>query len=114
MVISNKSINMTAMYTEEGIFLEKCMQWLAPQRRNGIFAFKVRDRYAVGYSDIFICVHGILVVAELKDNKGTASLQQLDFIKKITEAGGIGGVCRSIQDVSDLIERVKIIRTTGG
>ena len=95
------------MYQDEGSLLKAVMKWLEPQRRDGIMALKIRDRYAKGYSDLFICVQGVFVVAELKDDTGKASQHQLDFIRDITACGAIGGVCRSVKDVADLVEKAK-------
>lgn len=87
--------------------LTKVKEWLEPQRRDGIKMIRICDRYAKGYSDLFICVQGIFVVAELKDNTGTPSQHQLDFIDDIVACGGIGGVCRSVKEVADLVEQAK-------
>ena len=87
--------------------LAKVKEWLEPQHREGIKMIRICDRYAKGYSDLFICVQGIFVVAELKDDTGTASQHQLDFIDNIIACGGIGGVCRSVKDVADLVEQAK-------
>lgn len=83
------------------------MAWLEPQRREHIKAIRICDRYNKGYSDVFICVNGVLVLAELKDDTGKASPHQLMFIEEMRAAGAIGGICRSLQDVSDLIEQAK-------
>ncbi len=66
---------------------------------------RIVDRYTKGYSDLFICARGRFVVAELKDNTGTATPHQELFIEDVIACGGIGGVCRSIKDVSDLIDK---------
>ena len=42
---------------------------------------------------------------ELKDDNGTPSPQQLRYLEKVRESGGIGGVCRTIGDVLDLLEK---------
>lgn len=94
-------------YSDEGVLLKKVMEWLAPQKRDGIAAIRICDRYNKGYSDVFICVHGILVLAELKDDTGTASPHQLNFMEEMRAAGAVGGVCRSVKDVYDLIEEAK-------
>lgn len=94
-------------YKEEADLLDAVKKWLEPQRRDGIKLIPIRDRYARGYSDLFICVKGIFVVAELKDNVGVASKHQELFIEEIIACGGIGGVCRSVKDVADLIEQAK-------
>ena len=95
------------VYTDEGILQRKVMEWLAPQRRDGIKAIRICDRYNKGYSDVFICVRGVFVCAELKDDTGKASQHQLDFLKEMKEAGAIAGICRSVKDVADLIEEAK-------
>lgn len=95
------------MYSDEGTLLTKVKEWLEPQQRDGIKMMRICDRYAKGYSDLFICVRGILVVAELKDDTGKASPHQLKFIKEIIECGGIGGVCRTVKEVADLVEQAK-------
>lgn len=87
--------------------LTKVKEWLEPQRRDGIKMMRICDRYTKGYSDLFICVRGILVVAELKDDTGTPSQHQLDFIDEIVACGGIGGVCRTVKEVADLVEQAK-------
>lgn len=94
----------STIYKEESTLLVKVMEWLEPQLRDGIVVLKVRDRYARGYSDLFINARGRFVVAELKDDIGTASPHQEDFIKLMTKAGAVGGICRSVKDVADLIE----------
>lgn len=95
------------VYTDEAVLLKKVKEWLEPQERDGIKVLRICDRYARGYSDLFICVRGQFVVAELKDDIGTPSQQQLDFIEEMTACGAIGGVCRSVKEVADLVEKAK-------
>ena len=95
------------MFSDEADLLKKVIEWLEPQRRDGIKVIRVCDRYNKGYSDLFICVRGIFVVAELKDDTGTASLHQEQFIADIQNAGGIGGVCRTVKQVADLVDEAK-------
>lgn len=95
------------VYTDEAVLMKKVKEWLEPQERDGIKALRICDRYAKGYSDIFICVRGQFVVAELKDDTGKPSQHQLDFIEEMTKCGAIGGVCRSVKDVADLVEKAK-------
>lgn len=94
-------------YSDEGELLKKVKEWLEPQERYGIKMLRICDRYTKGYSDLFICVYGIFVVAELKDDTGTPSKQQLQFIEEMQKCGAIGGVCRSVKDVADLVEQAK-------
>ena len=94
-------------YTDEGKLLKDVMDWLEPQRRDGIMAIKIRDRYAKGYSDLFINVRGQFVVAELKDDIGTPSPHQEQFIEDMLRCGAIGGSCRTVKDVADLVDEAK-------
>ena len=94
-------------YSDEGTLLKKVMEWLEPQKRDRIKAVRICDRYNKGYSDIFVCVHGILVLAELKDDTGTPTPHQIQFLEEMCAAGAIGGICRSVKDVADLVEQAK-------
>lgn len=94
-------------FKEEADLLKKVKEWLEPQERDGIKMLRICDRYAKGYSDLFICVRGIFVVAELKDDTGTPSPHQEQFIEEMTKCGAIGGVCRTVKEVADLVERAK-------
>lgn len=87
--------------------MRKTIEWLEPQARDGIMVIRICDRYNKGYSDLFLCVRGIFVVAEMKDDVGVATPHQEDFIRDIKKAGGIGGVCRTVKEVADLVEQAK-------
>ena len=93
------------VYTDEAALLKAVIRWLEPQQRDGIKVIRVCDRYHSGYSDLFICARGRFVVAELKDDTGTATPHQEIFIKEMIAAGAVGGICRSVKDVADLIEK---------
>ena len=96
------------VYKEEATLLDKVIKWLEPQRRDGIKVIRICDRYNKGYSDLFICVRGIFVVAELKDDIGTPSPHQIQFVEDIVKCGGIGNhTCRSVADVANLVEEAK-------
>ena len=95
------------VYTEEAKLQKDVIAWLAPQERDRIKVLRICDRYNKGYSDLFICVKGIFVVAELKDDTGTPTPHQELFIKQMAACGAIGGICRTIKDVADLIEQAK-------
>lgn len=92
------------IYREEDKLLEDTIDWLEKQR--GIFAIRINDRQHKGYSDLFICVQGLFVVIELKDDIGTASLHQKVFIQKIIRAGGIGAICRTLEEVQEVVKGV--------
>ena len=95
------------MYKDEATLLDKATTWLEMQRRNGIKVLRINDRYAKGYADLFICVRGIFVCAELKDDEGEASIHQEQFLQEMTEAGAICGVCRTLREVINLVDAAK-------
>lgn len=97
----------TATYTEEADLLRDVTAWLEPQRRDGIKVMRICDRYAKGYSDLFINVRGQFVVAELKDDIGVASVHQEQFIEEMVACGAIGAVCRTVAEVATLVEEAK-------
>lgn len=105
MTKTNKPLPSDHQYKEESTLLKKVIEWLEPQKRDGIKVIRIVDRYTKGYSDLFICARGRFVVAELKDDTGTATPHQELFIEEMIEAGATGGVCRSVKDVSDLINQ---------
>jgi len=102
---TNGAIPSDKIYTEEAKLLKEVVKWLEPQRRDGIKLIRVCDRYAKGYSDLFINARGRFVVAELKDDTGTATPHQLIFIEEMINTGAVGGVCKSVKDVADLINK---------
>jgi len=83
-------------------------EWLAPQRRDGIKVLRICDRYAKGYSDLFLCVQGVFTIIELKTVDGECTPHQTLFIKEMLECGAVGGVCRSLQQVAEIIEEAKL------
>lgn len=95
------------IYKEEADLLKAVKDWLEPQERDGIKLIRISERYHRGYSDLFICVNGWFVVAELKDDIGIPSKHQTAFIEEMRACGAIGGVCKSVRDVADLIEQAK-------
>jgi len=100
-----KASSLSQTYKEEASLLKKVVEWLEPQKRSGIKVLRIVDRYTKGYSDLFICARGRFVVAELKDDTGTATPHQELFIEEMEAAGAIGGVCRTVKEVSDLIDK---------
>lgn len=93
------------MYKEESDLVKAVKAWLEPQERDGIKLLRICDRYTKGYSDFFINARGRFVVAELKDDTGTPSVQQEDFINDMRRCGAAGGVCRTVKEVSDLVDK---------
>lgn len=97
----------TRTFKEEADLLKKAIEWLEPQRRDGIKVLRICDRYQKGYSDLFINVRGQWVIAELKDDEGTPSVHQEQFIEEMVACGAIGAVCRTVKEVADLVEEAK-------
>lgn len=100
--------DMNKVYTEESALLAKVTEWLAPQERRGVKVLRICDRYAKGYSDLFICVNGTFVCAELKDDTGVASPHQTLFLKQMAEAGAIVGICRTVGEVAELVNQAQL------
>ncbi len=105
MMKTSKPLPSDQQFPEESTLLKKVTEWLAPQIRAGIKVIRIVDRYTKGYSDLFICARGRFVVAELKDDTGTATPHQELFIEEMEAAGATGGVCRTVKEVSDLIDK---------
>lgn len=97
----------THQYKQEADLLKAVIEWLEPQRRDGIKVLRICDRYAKGYSDLFINVRGQFVVAELKDDEGKPTPHQIQFIEDMVECGAIGAVCRTVKEVADLVDEAK-------
>lgn len=72
-----------------------------------LYHFKASERFIKGVSDILCCCGGVFIAIELKAEYNTATPQQLNFIRKIVLAGGIGGVCKSVQDVQALLTKAR-------
>ena len=94
-------------FKEEADLLKAVKDWLEPQHRDGIKLMRISDMFTKGYSDLFLCVRGVFVVAELKDDEGEATPHQEEFIEDIIATGGIGAVCRTVKEVVDLVEEAK-------
>lgn len=104
-MIKKKRLPSDHVYSEEADLVAAVKKWLEPQRRDGILMLRICDRYHKGYSDLFICVRGIFVCAELKDDTGTPTPHQIKFIEEMEKVGAICGVCRSVKDVQDLVDK---------
>ncbi len=71
-------------------------------------ATKIGDRYIrmapAGTADILCCYRGRFVAIEVKAPKGKPSDKQREFLHSINEAGGIGFIARSVDDVQHHLE----------
>lgn len=98
-------LELEKQYQDEAILMTKVKDWLSVQP--DIVTIRICDRYTKGYSDLFLCVNGLLVVIELKDDTGTATPHQKLFIKSIVDHNGIGGVCRTVGEVINYVEEAR-------
>lgn len=89
----------------------------------GSYVVKVVSANRAGIPDVLACVPmtldqikelmgenstiGVFVGVEVKNETGVATKLQIYNVQKINLAGGIAGVCRSVDDVKQLIEQVK-------
>jgi hypothetical protein len=77
-------------------------------RSIGVWAFKVWGNPVIrrGVPDIIACAGGKFVGIEVKSPAGgrLSPDQELE-LQRIRNAGGIAGVCRSLEDVLDLLEQ---------
>lgn len=103
-----KALRLDRVYTEEDELQKDVRKWFKAHERDGIKALRICDRYAKGYSDIFVCVNGIFVIIELKDDTGKPTPHQLLFIEEMKKSGAIGGVCRTLGEVVDYVEQAKL------
>jgi len=67
-----------------------------------------------GCPDITICIAGLALFVEVKNEKGKLSPEQKEAQKQIQRSGGIYIVARSIDDVIFEVEAIKIIKKTYG
>lgn len=68
-------------------------------------AVVIRQAFATkrGVSDLLVCYKGAFIAAELKDDTGEPSVQQLAFIGKIKKAGGRAAVVDTLGQLFDLV-----------
>lgn len=57
---------------------------------------KVNDQ--VGVSDLLVCYKGMYYAIELKDDRGTPSVNQIKFLEAVIAAGGKGFISRTLYD----------------
>lgn len=69
----------------------------------GILVMNVSDRANSGYSDLILNVNGKFVAIELKVGSNKPTALQLDFLKKVRESGGLGGVAWNWGEVKTIL-----------
>lgn len=103
------SLQLNQQYAAEGTLLKKAKEWLDAQP--DVLCMRICDRYHRGYSDLFLCVNGIFVAAELKDEEGTPSIHQRLFVQEVIRHGGIAKEdVRTLQEIVDLVEEARHAR----
>lgn len=77
----------------------------------GAYKFKVHGEIFMraGIPDIVACYKGRFIGIEAKDGDNKASELQLAHGRKIKKAGGIFGVCYSVEDVKKLLQENDLI-----
>jgi hypothetical protein len=75
------------------------------RNRDGSFRY-IRANTARGMADIMgVLTDGRTLAIEVKSATGRVSPDQAAFLESIASAGGIAGVCRSIDDAAALLEK---------
>lgn len=67
------------------------------------FIWKIHDGFTAGIPDFLIIVRGMHIFIELKITRGIVSPIQEYTIAKIKTAGGRAHVCRSVDEVLEVI-----------
>jgi hypothetical protein len=88
------------------------------KRENGTVFGRFRKRKTAfrpnGISDILGILTwpngGRLLAIEVKSKTGKASPEQIEFLNTILMAGGIGGICRSIEDAEKIFKEAGLIK----
>ena len=67
------------------------------------WVYKTSDRWKSGIPDILVCKEGRFFAVELKVGNNKATRLQLYVLKQIKRAGGRVAVCRSVDQVRNLL-----------
>lgn len=92
------------MTEKEKDLTKKVMAWL--QRQDSLHPVRIvpgPHGGMKGVSDILICHQGGFVAIELKVGSNKPTKLQSHFMQKIKDAGGSAYVCRSLEEVMDVI-----------
>lgn len=71
----------------------------------GSVVFKIADKFTAGIPDLIIVINGRVIWIELKTPKGKVSNIQQYTIDKINSAGGRAYICRSVDEVMNVMEK---------
>jgi hypothetical protein len=94
------------MALSESQLKEKVMRYIKAKYPNA-WLYKSADRWTSGIPDLILCIDGKFIAIELKVGNNKPTRIQQYVLKKIQEAGGQSGVCRSLNEVKTFLkERV--------
>ena len=79
----------------------KCLKYLKSLKKT--LVWKLADKFSSGYPDLVVYRYPLLYGIELKIGKNKATKLQEYVLNQIRESGGIGVVCRSIEEVKQTI-----------
>lgn len=81
---------------------EKVLAMVKKEFRDA-WVYKTSDRWKSGIPDVLVCRKGRFYAAELKVGNNKATRLQLYVLKQIKRAGGRVAVCRSVDQVRNLL-----------
>jgi len=90
------------MHLSETKLKEKVLSLLKKEFRDA-WVYKTADRWKSGIPDILVCRGGRFFAIELKVGNNKATRLQLHVLKQIKRAGGRVAVCRSVDQVRNLL-----------
>lgn len=70
------------------------------------YVYHPSDRWNSGVPDLLVLYRGTFAAIELKVGKNTATKIQLTTLQRIGEAGGITAVCRTMDEVRAVIQKI--------
>ena len=82
---------------------EKVLAMLKKEFRDA-WVYKTSDRWKSGIPDVLVCREGRFFAIELKVGNNKATRLQLYVLKKIKRAGGCVAVCRSVDEVRNVLK----------
>lgn len=64
--------------------------------------------HKIGIPDLTLCYNGRFIAIELKDDEGSPSTLQVEWLTKIAKAGGIAIVANSVYPVIEALKRAAL------
>lgn len=84
----------------------KVMKYLRDTYKDGFFVWKVSERFSSGIPDIMGIHKGTPFYIELKVGKNKPTKLQEVTMKALDEAGAVGGVAYSLDEVKAIMHKV--------